>query len=1006
MSQRSQVRAGVGSRPAVDRPTTSATPRQCWLRAGLVVSLLATAPGTAGAQSASAQLRTAFANAQTLHSQGKYAQAIPDAETAYRLAPSVFGASSENTATITILLADIYRDSGQPARALPLYQHALKLRESLLGRDHEKVAMALSRLAGIHERLGKYAEAEPLYLRCLKISEARLGPNHVDTAIDLSNLALIYLHQAKYAQAIPYLERSLKIKEAQLGKNHSSVGHTLNKLAHAYQQLGQYDQAQPLYERNLAIWEREFGRDHPNVAMVHSDLGNVLQSQQRYRDAQSHLERSLQIRRATLGANHPDLAASLTNLGNNYLLQSQFAAAVPLYEQSLRINEAVLGPDHPDVSITLRNLATLYRAQGQFTQAESMYQRCLKIETARFGEDHPNVARLLGDLSRVQAALGRWSEANTAADRSRRIVRRHVARVLPALSEREQLVFLRNTDRESFERVQALAWAQRESADVAALSAGWVLNGKSVAQQTLAERALLAQSSSNPATAQLTADLSKVRKQLAALTIAAVDAQQASRPQQLATLQAQERELTKKLAQAASRPVRDDPWVELREVRQALPADAVLIEFSRFPVHAGAAKPDGSSSATPRYAAWLIPPADHSELRLIDLGEATAIDAAIRTAREVLQGAPQRIPEIGERESEAELRAALSTVADRVLQPLLPHIQSYPRWILSPDGALWLLPWSALPLDTDAYVVERHTLTYAVSGRDLALRPSGTLALNPPLLMADPNFDLGAAQAQSEARRILKGRTQLTDLRAGPGSLGGVRWSRLPGTAAEARAITPPLAAYAGAQPYTYTGDAALEGVFKAFVRPRVAVLSTHGFFLPDQSAAFGDNPAVAPTSVARDGQPLENPLLRCGLVLTGANQRTTEATAEDGVLTGLEVVGQDLRGVELVVLSACETGLGDVQNSEGVSGLRQAFQLAGVQSVVATLWQIPDQDTARLMTGFFQALASGRDHGTALTQSQREQIAARRGQQGTAHPYFWAAFTLTGTGRLSGTRP
>jgi CHAT domain-containing protein len=385
---------------------------------------------------------------------------------------------------------------------------------------------------------------------------------------------------------------------------------------------------------------------------------------------------------------------------------------------------------------------------------------------------------------------------------------------------------------------------------------------------------------------------------------------------------------------------------------------------------------------------------------MIDLGEAEPLEAAVETARKALQDAPVAIRNQGEPLAEAELRAPMEALAKFILHPLLEQIGPYEHWIISPDADLWLVPWSALPLPKGGYAVERHEVSHVVSGRDLARVSAAPVKTVAPIVMADPDFDLLPAQVQAATqsvfRKPLKTGTQAEPLRSSRTAL--PRVARLPGTAAEAKAIGAGLKAFSGGEPLVYAGSYALESVFKAVRRPHTLVLSTHGFFLKDQATAAAveettDENRNVPTT--QEGELLENPLLRCGLLLAGCNH--PGPSADDGVLTGLEIIGTDLRGAELVVLSACETGIGEVRNGEGVAGLRQAFQLAGAETVVASLWSVSDLETARLMQAFFEHLATGKTKSAALRAAQLERIESRRERSEAAHPFYWAAFTVTG---------
>ena len=201
--------------------------------------------------------------------------------------------------------------------------------------------------------------------------------------------------------------------------------------------------------------------------------------------------------------------------------------------------------------------------------------------------------------------------------------------------------------------------------------------------------------------------------------------------------------------------------------------------------------------------------------------------------------------------------------------------------------------------------------------------------------------------------------------------------------------------------PEIVVADEATETRFKSTRRPALALLATHGFFDGDQQ--FDANTlAIRQAGRGRGlidtkGEGAESPLTRCGLMFAGCNRASGDGQSEDGVLTGLEIIGCDLRGTRLVVLSACETGVGEVESGQGVAGLRQAFQLAGAETVVSTLWSVPDKETAQLSNAMFTALAEGASPAQAVRRAQLELIKQRYDFLEANHPVFWAAFTATG---------
>jgi CHAT domain-containing protein len=296
--------------------------------------------------------------------------------------------------------------------------------------------------------------------------------------------------------------------------------------------------------------------------------------------------------------------------------------------------------------------------------------------------------------------------------------------------------------------------------------------------------------------------------------------------------------------------------------------------------------------------------------------------------------------------------------------------------LVSPDGALSLIPFAALVDEHGAYAIERYTITYLTSGRDvLRLResvPSATGAV----VVADPKF------GNPVVRRAAREGGAATHIDESQ-----YFFAPLPGVASEVRALRQLLP-----QATFLTGDEATKPRLMAVRGPAVLHIATHGFFLSDAAAPQDDVRAGGDdtTRLARMVGHATNPLVRSGLALTGAN--ASGASAGEGVLTALEAAGLDLWGTKLVVLSACDTGVGTVRNGDGVYGLRRAFVLAGAESQLMTLWPVSDRRTRDLMVSFYSTLLRGTPSGEALRDAQLAMLHAAH-----VHPYYWASFILSG---------
>jgi len=381
----------------------------------------------------------------------------------------------------------------------------------------------------------------------------------------------------------------------------------------------------------------------------------------------------------------------------------------------------------------------------------------------------------------------------------------------------------------------------------------------------------------------------------------------------------------------------------------------------------------------PHYVVYVI--RHEGEIQWKDLGTVQEIDAAVDGLRGALRD-PQR----------TDVRRLAHVADEKVMRPVRPLINNATRLLISPDGALNLLPFEALVDEQGRFMTQRYSISYLTSGRDLLRMQVARTSKSAPLVVADPLFGEPLTQLAkvdaTKAPPVAMAARRRRSVTTGP-DLQSVYFAPLGGTAQEARAIQ---ALFPEAQ--VLTGAQATKDALQHVAAPQILHIATHGFFLQDASATTSQAARQSRTHGTRAIHAevkIQNPLLRSGLALSGAN--LTKSGDQNGILTALEASNLNLWGTKLVTRSACDTGVGEVKNGEGVYGLRRAFFRAGAETLIMSLWPVSDYVTREIMTSYYSGLKRGLGRGEALRQAQLAML-KRKGRE---HPFYWASFIQSG---------
>jgi CHAT domain-containing protein/tetratricopeptide (TPR) repeat protein len=927
---------------------------------------------------------TSLSNLAGIHRvQGRYEEAESLFKRALAISEKAMGKDDPSTATFLNNLAIIYERQGRYGEAEPLYQRAIAIHEKTAGKVHLVTAHSLNNLAILYMSQWKYGDAEPLFKRALAIYEKAVGKDHPVTATCLNNLALLYEKRSKYADAESLYQRALAIHEKTEGEDHPSTAIDLNNLAVLYRAQGKYAEAEPLYKRALAIREKVLGKDHPDTAISLHNLAGIHRVQGRYEEAESLFKRALAISEKRLGKDHPLTAASLNNLAILYERQGKYGDAESLYQRALEVNEKAVGKDHPETAFNLNNLALLYRVQGKYGDAESLFRRALAIREKALGEDHPLTAASLHNLAMLYMAKGDLVQAVRCQARANAASERNLAHNLVIGSERHKLAYLATlpvlTD-------QTISLHLHSAPNVLAardLAATLILQRKGRALDATSQNLNALRSRFNAEDQALLDRWTERRSQIARLVLRGPRRMTAEQHQaRIRELEVQAQNDEVEISSRSSEFRAQYLPVTLEDVRAAIPADAALIEFATYrPFNARATKGENPYGQL-RYVAYVL--RQEGEIKWRELGDARAIDRAIAALRKAFRN-PARV----------DVKRLARAVDAQVLQPLRPLLGGTRRLLISPDGSLNLIPFAALVDERGRYAVERYSISYLTSGRDLLRLQVKRESKDGPLVVAGPDF---GRRSQVVASPLKIDQLEPSEVESKEEStrsvITDIYFQPLPGAAEEGEELRELLP---GAT--LLTKRQATKAALGQMRSPRLLHIATHGFFLEDQEMAstgrrgyllLSDDPERLINEVEQSSRRIENPLLRSGLVLAGANEQKEE---DNGILTALEVTGLNLWGTRLVVLSACDTGVGEVKNGDGVYGLRRALALAGAETQVMSLWPVADRATRELMVSYYRKLLEGEGRGEALRQVQLEM----RKRVHWRHPFYWASFIQSG---------
>ena len=815
--------------------------------------------------------------------------------------------------------------------------------------------------------MGDYPKALVYAEKTMIIDEKVLGEEHLYTAMSYSNLGDIYSNMGEYPKALKYYRKALVVQKKVLGDEHAYVAESNDDLGRLYKKVANFSKSLEYYKKALNIRKKVLGEEHADTAESYNSLAMLYKKMGDYPKALQYAKKTRFVDEKVLGKEHPYTAKSYENLGDIYNRIGEYPKALRYYLKGLRIRKKVLGDNHIDTAESYYSLGVFYKKMKKYSKSLNYHQKALTIRKKVLGDEHANIAESYISLGRLYQTMGDDSQAYQYAKLSFDIFIKNRDKVFSILNANQKRKYLKEKSTSIvllFDTASKYLSQMKKEGNIIQfqelLQSGtndWLKYKGSIFDSENAI-IMLYTNTKDPTLKAKIDDLISANRYLAKLY------QSLPKPIERAAWEKGIKSTEKKIAKltneisAKATSFKEQQGlmsISYKDISSHLKENEIYIDYAKVGVN---------------YYIFSLDSEEHIEFLRIDEKSSKIIDTLVQTFREDVNTILNSNTLTDEKlatltQSSKEKLSQLYKLL--IHKPLGNKIMDKSSFIFSPDGALRLLPYEALyDKINNKYLIEEKEIRYVPSGKELVRLyrySKDKVAKSSSVIFANPNFDTKVTSLTNEQPAIAENTNRSGIIK----SLFMMRFTPLPGTEEEAKEIKATLKQDTISE---YQTENATESNLVNVKEPKILHIATHGFFINDNT--------------------IPNPMLKSGIALAGANASAIKGKSE-GIVTALKLSGLNLKGTDIVVLSACQTGVVDINATDSISGLSKAFIQAGAKDIVISLWSVDDQATKELMTSFYQEMKKNKSYANALKAAKLKMIEEGR------HPFYWAAFLVSG---------